>query len=81
MLGMLLVDTLVYLLVGLYATQLNPGPYAAARDALFFLRPSFWRGVPAGEERRLIGDVGGARSKHACLAERSAAARSRSRSR
>lgn len=44
-LGMLLVDTFLYLFLGFYFDQVIPRQYGTSRPLYFFLLPSYWRSV------------------------------------
>uniref|UniRef100_A0A8D0DLG0 Uncharacterized protein n=1 Tax=Salvator merianae TaxID=96440 RepID=A0A8D0DLG0_SALMN len=39
---LLCLDSMLYLLLGVYLDQVMPGDYGLRRSFLFFLKPSFW---------------------------------------
>jgi ABC-2 family transporter protein len=57
-LGMLLIDTFLYLFLGFYFDQVIPRQYGSARPLYFFLLPSYWRGLfGLGKSRTVISSL------------------------
>jgi ATP-binding cassette subfamily A (ABC1) protein 3 len=74
MLAFLIFDTVLYFAIGLYVTQLHPGPFATPRPWNFLFTRAWWSPASVAERKPLIlSSTGGSKAahKHVVLAEHS----------